>query len=86
MVRAVFYLKHLFHNHTKKLFWKSSNKLLSKPALGKSVERERNERDIAIVRNKKLRNKHVSSLQVKEITFLTGDLQLIKKDRKVKIR
>ena len=61
---------------------KDTNKLSSNSASGKSIQSERNEKCSFIATNKKLINKHASSIHVKNVSFIPEDLQLIEKDKK----
>lgn len=61
---------------------KDANKLSSNSASGKSIQSERNEKCSCIATNKKLINKHASSIHVKNVSFIPEDSQLIEQDKK----
>lgn len=61
---------------------KDTNKLSFNSFSGKSIQSERNEKGLCIDLNKKLINKHASSIHIKDISFISEDLELIEKHKK----
>lgn len=61
---------------------KDTNKLSSNSFSDKSIQSERNEKGLCIALNKKLINKHASSIHIKDISFISEDLELIEKHKK----
>lgn len=60
-------------------FNKGTDKRLSKPVFGKSIQNENNDIDLRFVTNKKMRNKYTSSKHTKKMILY---LQLIEKQKK----
>ena len=77
MVKTVHFFRLLFQHHSKKKKGLKKKLITNKPPsnseFGKSIQREKNKRDIRIVTNENKRNKHAFLIRFNNITFVSGN-------------